>query len=465
MLEPKTWPRLYGEASKGNTKEWEISVVPAGVECDRCGVALYADDQEDLMICGKCGVGFNRDELKKTWPAIIKVEFGGTGAKMQNTTKIIKEGKNLGKANETTPFQQACNEAQSDYDKKLKKGYRLSVAELKGLMDQTTMLDQGASAAKIATGDPTLDSILEGGIPPGAITNVSGKPILPMKAQTFSKRKHDIKWPAFAQAKIDGHRAYGTGGKMLSSGGDPVPGYPHMPLIQKEIEVLCGLLPDGMWYDGELYSTEMPFGRLSSCIRGATLKEKNVPLIPYVKFFIFDVFDPNNLHLTNEERVKIIDTAIISYPFQHIVPVPVNIVHTEQELMAFHDECVQAGFEGVIIRNLLAQYRIGYRAKDIQKHKDFLDAEFEIVGYKEVMDHGYDKDKNPIELPTVVWMCKTREGNQFEVRPIGSMEWRHGLLVHGDEHVGKQLIVRYQNMSEYNVPRFPVGKDFRDIGS
>jgi len=287
-----------------------------------------------------------------------------------------------------------------------------------------------------------------------------------MLAHTYEKRKKDIVFPAFAQAKIDGHRAYGTGAKLLSRGGDPVPGYPNMPHLQKEMELFCEFLPDGVWYDGELYTQELPFEMVSRCIRKAKAVDDLVPLIPLVKFYVFDLFDPSRPEWPADERQRLLKTRVANTPgLQHIIRVPVQVVHNEEELLAFHDECVAAGFEGVIVRNMAGLYMIGHRSKDVQKHKNFKDEEFIIVNFKEAMDHTYDRNKKPIELPTVVWMCQTQDGNEFEVRPTGSLSYRHNLLANGDKHVGKKLIVRYQNMTEYNVPRFPVGKGFREKGS
>ena len=427
----KHFPRLYGEGSKGGTKEWEISVAesPSGA-----------------------------------W-GIIVTEFGGTGAKMQHSEKIIKEGKNVGKSNETTPFQQACADAESDYQKKIKKGYRHSIAELQGLMDTNTMLDGGASSAKSTH---ILQGVSDGTINPDDVNYkmeamVGGKPILPMLAHTYEKRKKDIKWPCYAQAKIDGHRAYGMGGKLLSRGGDPVPGLVNMPEVQKELEKLAELLGDGVWYDGELYTEAMPFEKVSGCIRRARLVDEAIPLLPHVKFYLFDVFKPGDPEWPNSARADAADKAFFATHFDRIRIVPCALVRNEAELMTFHDQCIQEGFEGAIVRNAAGQYKIGHRSKDLQKFKMFKDEEFEVVGFTE----GTGSDAG-----SVIWICTktpglhTNVGNEptFNVRPIGDLAYRRDLFNHGKDFIGKQLTVRYQNLTEYGLPRFPVGRGIREEG-
>ena len=88
-----------------------------------------------------------------------------------------------------------------------------------------------------------------------------------------------------------------------------------------------------------------------------------------------------------------------------------------------------------------------------QKFKTFCDDEFEIIDYKE--GSGLDSG-------TVIWKCKTKDGKEFDVRPKGTVDERKKLLKNGNKCIGKMLTVTYQELSEYGVPRFPVGKTIRD---
>jgi DNA ligase-1 len=48
------------------------------------------------------------------------------------------------------------------------------------------------------------------------------------------------------------------------------------------------------------------------------------------------------------------------------------------------------------------------------------------------------------------------------VRPRGTHEDRADLFKDGDSYIGKKLTVRYQELTEDGIPRFPVGIAFRD---
>jgi DNA ligase-1 len=87
----------------------------------------------------------------------------------------------------------------------------------------------------------------------------------------------------------------------------------------------------------------------------------------------------------------------------------------------------------------------------------FIDSEFEIVDCL---------DGRGREAECIIYVCKTPDGKTFNVRPEGTIEDRKQLWYNyctGEfDPKGKELTVRYQNLSKYNVPRFPVGRAIRD---
>ena len=93
----------------------------------------------------------------------LYIMHGAENGKMQAKCEIV-QGKNIGRANETTPEQQAELEAESRYKKQLDKGYRSTKEELVEL------------------------------------------PLLPMLAADYLKQGHRIKYPCFGSPKMDGVR-------------------------------------------------------------------------------------------------------------------------------------------------------------------------------------------------------------------------------------------------------------------
>ena len=128
-------------------------------------------------------------------------------------------------------------------------------------------------------------------------------------------------------------------------------------------------------------------------------------------------------------------------------------VQNEEDIIQYHQQFVKDGYEGTMIRDPNSEYKLGKRSKGLQKYKDFIDSEFTIVGFKE----GKGNDAG-----TVIWKCETESGKTFDVRPTGSREMRTLQFQEGEKYIGKKLTVKYQEMTDEGVPRFPVGVSFRD---
>jgi DNA ligase-1 len=109
-------------------------------------------------------------------------------------------------------------------------------------------------------------------------------------------------------------------------------------------------------------------------------------------------------------------------------------------------------FEGTMIRNLSGLYSINHRSADLLKLKDFIDEEYEIVGFYE------GKGRNS---GTITFICKHGE-EEFHVNPMGTMEYRKKMWDERDLLLGKMLTVEFQEKTERGVPRFPIGKAIRD---
>ena len=101
-----------------------------------------------------------------------------------------------------------------------------------------------------------------------------------------------------------------------------------------------------------------------------------------------------------------------------------------------------------MVRNNSGEYGLNRRSKNLQKYKKFFDQEFEIVGYYE----GTGNDRG-----TVIWECMTEDGQIFKARPKGTREQRTLWFDTADSYIGSTLTVRYFEMTDDGVPRFPVG--------
>lgn len=367
-MKRKTFKKLYGTNLKGNEKYWSIKVTAEST----------------------------------TSTATIITKYGTKGEKERETSKLIKTGKNLGRKNETTPFEQACLEAEASWKKKL---------------DQ-----QGYSTTK------TKSEVL-----------------LPMLAQNFTKRKRHIKYPAYGQVKLDGVRCLvkRTGEKTIS----------YQSRLGKKFTTLShlddafiGLLNIGEVWDGEIYHPDLSFQQITSLLKRQ--QEETLDL----QFYVFDVATENvPFKQRYEEYYK---RCLVSGPVNDkVIPVICHTIIDEDQVKTLHDHFVSIGFEGIIIRNMNGLYSFGHRVNDLQKYKEFETEEFIIIG-------GYPGTGK--EDGCITFIVKDDYENTFHVKPKGTLAQRRKWMKTINKLKGKLLTVQYQNLTDDGIPRFPVGLAIRD---
>lgn len=379
-----SFPELQGDAQTGKTKMWSIKVS----ERDGCGV--------------------------------IEVTHGYVGGKKQVNEKIISEGKNIGKKNETTPLQQAINEARSAWIKKKESGYA----------------PVGVTDLSEANRDD--NESIESGRGKGIDEDVPS----PMLAHEYNKRGKSIKFPCFVQRKLDGTRCVAMPGKGLYSRNKKR--YPHMTHIIKEIN----RLPPNIILDGELYSDTLTFQEIVGLVKRETLKKGDDEKQLQVKLHVYDIIN----EMPYELRYANLQMLFSRYKFKYLELVKTESCESEERMKELHAQYVTDGFEGIILRNKQGLYK-NARSCDLIKYKTFEDSEFEVIDFKE----GEGQEEG-----CVIWVCKTPEGKIFNCRPRGTREERHELFTNGKKYIGKMLTIRYQEMTDLNIPRFPVALVFRE---
>ena len=62
----------------------------------------------------------------------------------------------------------------------------------------------------------------------------------------------------------------------------------------------------------------------------------------------------------------------------------------------------------------------------------------------------------------VSYSCARPRDQTFSVRPVGTHEERRAMYKNGASYIGKMLTVKYQELSNDGVPRFPVGLHIRE---
>jgi len=392
MEDKKEFPILYGRDKKNNLRIWKVTI--------------------------------NNTHLDYT--EIIVLHGLLNGKQIETTTKI-NSGKNIGKKNETSHYQQALLEAQSKWNKK------------KDIEHYTTNKPDEHENIK--------DTVTNNHIP------------IPMLAHDYKKYKHKLIFPCYIQKKYDGYRLlydpitnnmYTRNGKKYD--------------ILYNTELHKQLKKIGLPLDGELYChTDFSFecyGILRK--KKLTNPTSDYQLLDRIEYHVYDLHNsigPGFLYktirsgldkaesLTYEERYTLLCDKI-TYEHSKIKLVDTYECISNENIDNYHTQFIHDNYEGSILRNKDSLYE-SKRSFNLLKYKDFDDEEFVICDFT-------TEKCNDIDL--IIWICKTKENKIFNIRPQGTKEERQYLFTIANKFINQKLWVKYFGYTENKIPRFPTTK-------
>jgi DNA ligase 1 len=355
----------------------------------------------------------------------------------------VCEGKNVGRANETSPEEQARREVASEYTLKRKKGYMDTAEEAGGSNIFRVML-----ALKYEDYD--------------------SKFLFDDKGQVKQyDPQRDYKPGVWLQPKLDGIRCVATANGLWSREGNPIVAVPHIerllkPFFKKHPEAIL---------DGELYNHDLheDFNQIVSLVKKQKPSVEHVELTEkMVEYWIYD-----GLHSTQDTRrwyerffndigPEINDmvgrepegpwksvserkpTKIVHSP---LVVVPSHYANDRQQLDTCYLDWLLDGFEGLMVRFDVA-YQIGKRTKYLLKRKEFEDEEYTILDIREGVG-------NAAGLAKIAEM-ELADGRTFKADIVGTRDQLREMYRRREEAIGKQAtITRFKQLTPDGKPRFP----------
>jgi len=354
---------LYGKSKNGKIKTWNISV-------DKVGESH----------------------------SVLRIKHGFIDGKKQLDERDITTGKNIGKKNETTPYEQAILEATSLVLKKKDDNYAESIS---------------------------------------LIPSNSDGMFLPMLAHSYDKHSKKINYPCWVQPKLDGARmlAKKQNGSIIlwSRKGKEIV---TLSKIKKELN---SILEEGQCLDGEVYYHGWGFQRIISAVK----KERDDTDI--LEYHVYD-----SPHLTDKFEDRFVNSGLEGKinKTTRIKWVKTSEALNSDELTLLEGSCIGENYEGLMARNKSSLYKFKHRSYDLQKVKRFEDEEFEIIGGKE----GSGRESG-----LVIFKCLSEDGKPFDVRPKGDRKLRSDMFLNLNSYIGKKLTVKFQGRTSDSIPRFPVG--------
>lgn len=358
----------------------------------------------------------------------IKISHGKEGGKLTAKFDTITKGKQ-GRSH----YEQAISEAEGRIKKQMDKGYREDKEEL-------TELD-----------------------------------VLAMLAADYRKQGHRIIFPCYGSVKYDGVRALAkkrNGVVTIESRTSQPYDVPHVN------EALTIHMRDGDIWDGELYvhgyalqditsavkrtdtqaeidKAERAYQKTPTSQKLADLEEAKAihELRPKLEFHIFDVVTDQKF----VDRVKLLDELCGIPVVSPCIQITQYLwIADAADMKVKHDEAVNAGYEGLMLRNFCGLYESGKRSADLQKYKEFLDSEFVI---RDIIE---DKQGNAVFVLQNDIVGLDGQVALFQC-VMGDMAERKHYIENKHLYIGKLLTVKYQSRYKGTMlPQFPTGVAIRD---
>ena len=367
-------------------------------------------------------------EVRTDGDTIIVTHGLVDGKKQVKSTKA--KAKNVGRANATTPEQQAELEAKSKW---------------------TAQIDR----------DDYNEDIEQ-----------AGKQTRPMLANDYLKVPHRLRIKdTVAQPKLDGLRLVAGFRwadrrspelfEMLTRKGE-THNVNHLiddahSLLRRADEILVNMgYPEGtcIGVDGEVYLHNHPLPWINS--RAKKYYEGETEQLEYHVFDLVCIAVPFWVRhdVLSEAFSDIFQSKLVLVPYIELDPEDPE-AHMEDLRAMF----VEEGYEGLILRHRDGVYKMGTggtRSADLFKFKEFFDEECLIIGITEDLNGN------------AMWRVRRKPTLDFganvevDVTPKRSHDERKRMLLKPEEWIGKWATIKYQSVTPYGSLQFPTGLELRE---
>ncbi len=393
--------KLYSKTGKEQVTEWIIQIV---------------DIEDDLFT-----------EFR------VEMYSGLFGRALNNKPDsfLVKTGKNIGKSNETTPLEQAINEAKAKWQHKIDREGYISLKQ-KGLTDEQR---KSITKNEIYALLPKHKAFVDGYFKPQKAYNIKDVDV------------KKLNFPMYIQPKLNGVRCVGTAkdeNVFLTSKNGLDYNIQH---IKDDLKELYKVLGKHYVLDGELYIHDEILSEILSCVKKENLKTKNL------KFCIFDLsIEEKNQHQRFEVLEKI-NRVIKQKNLQNIQIVTTYMVLSIEIALRETKVCIGKGYEGAILRNPKSLYQFGKRTKDMIKIKEYSDGEFKIL---DVVPHNKDTTIGSLYCLNDINTLK------FTVEIEATTEKKQEMLLNKKNYIGKKATVLYYERTINGLPFHAKAISIRD---
>jgi len=284
-----------------------------------------------------------------------------------------------------------------------------------------------------------------------------------MKCQPFVPNK--FTYDALGQPKINGGRMsirwgrvhdglFSYDGPILTTHEGIVCRISHIEEVFKDIFKHCH---SDTVFDGEIYH----YGSNVTMINGAARNPRN-PIHDKLQYQCFDLAIPKK---KKKDRISMRDDIFkkVYYPGKvhkqtkvqdHNVPdIVVNVytklITSDDDASNFRYECIEAGYEGCVIRNMDAPYKFGSRPMTMMKLKKSKLGKFKVI---DLTPFGFENTDNNIGKGIRFLLKNDINDEQFDCNSNGSVDKKLKVINSKAAYIGKEVTVQYFERTPTNLP-------------
>ena len=280
----------------------------------------------------------------------------------------------------------------------------------------------------------------------------------PMLAHKFDNKRVDWSKPVFIQPKLDGIRCIMTADGCYSRNGKKFMNVQH--LYTKAIKDLFKVNPL-LIIDGELYNHDLRdnFEKIVSLVRKQKpTSDDRKEARKLIQYHVYDFV------MAYKGKLDLIESDMNRYEKRmhqltcsdmygkHIRYVPSRGVHSLDKAKEIHNDFLEKGYEGSILR-LDGPYKCG-RSYDLMKFKDFSDTEATIVSWVE----GKGKRRGTIGK----FIAVDSDGVKFGMPVMDKFAYLQKNFKAMQDWVGRTATFTYFERTRAGSYRHPLFKAIRD---
>lgn len=231
--------------------------------------------------------------------------------------------------------------------------------------------------------------------------------------------------------------------------------------LSKLEEILLNLIPEkflelmaheGYVLDGELYYPGATVNEINHYVKDPTCIENS-----HLQYWLYDLAIEDT---SQRERIYILNDYFGDYMIEFqskeghltnvrpLVYLPPYIIESEQDATIRRNQFIDLGFEGLILRNPIAEYQFGKRNQAMIKYKRSTDGKFQIV---DIYPEGNKRSDLPILL-----LRNDINSATFETHINGSFDYQRNILQNRERYIGSYVFVEYGERSGIEAVPFHV---------